>query len=197
MITICLDAGHGKDTPGKRCSKTCDVKETHEWVINDKVADAVEIKLKNYCCKVVRTDDKTGKNDISLLERCKKANSLDSDIFVSIHHNSTDKDSDKATGVEIYCYPKAPESTKKIASKMYNSIIAANKNKGNRAQGVRYADFYVLKNTKMHAVLIENGFMNNKEDVKRILSSDYQNNTAQGIADCLIKCFNIKKCSKL
>lgn len=197
MHTICIDAGHGINTPGKRCSKECDKKETHEWVLNDKVADLVENKLKNYCCKVVRTDDTTGKTDVSLLNRCKKANSLDADLFVSIHHNSTDKSVDKATGVEVYCYPQAPASTKSIATKMYNAIISANKNKGNRSQGVRYADFYVLKNTKMHALLIENGFMNNKEDVKRILSSDYQNKTAQGIVNCIISCLGIKKCCKL
>ena len=63
---IALTAGHYMGTPGKRCMKKLDKKQTREWWLNDRIADKVEKKLKDYTgYQLIRTDDTTGKKDIS------------------------------------------------------------------------------------------------------------------------------------
>jgi len=192
MKKIAIDAGHGLYTAGKRCAKELNEKETREWIINNAVAKKVVDLLKNYDCEVIRTDDIMGITDVSLESRCKKANDFGADVFISIHHNSTSNTTDNATGVEVYCCKNPPKNTIDFRNTIYNEVIKQNNNKGNRADGTREENFYVLKHTKMSAVLVENGFMNNKKDVDLILSDDYQSKTSEGIVNALVKFLNLK-----
>jgi N-acetylmuramoyl-L-alanine amidase len=50
-------------------------------------------------------------------------------------------------------------------------------------RGVKGAFFYVLKESKMPAVLVEIGFVTNKAEAQRMLETDYQRRIARGIAD--------------
>lgn len=191
---IAIDAGHGLHTSGKRCFKSLDKNETREWFLNDCVASKVVSLLKKYDCDVFRTDDSSGKSDVSLSKRCSLANSKMSDVFVSIHHDSTDSVSD-ASGVSVFCYNNPDNTTKNFRSIMYNSIIASNKNKGNRSNGLRESNFFVLVNTNMPALLIENGFMSSKVDVDKILSKEYQVASANGIVNAIVSFLDLKLCS--
>ena len=89
MFKIALDAGHGKYTPGKRCDKAFDSNETREWYLNDRICDKVEKKLASYDgYSLTRVDDTTGKSDVSLADRVKKANDFGADIYLSVHQNA-------------------------------------------------------------------------------------------------------------
>ena len=46
MLKIALTAGHYLETAGKRCLKSLDKNETREWVLNDRICDKIEAKLK-------------------------------------------------------------------------------------------------------------------------------------------------------
>ena len=48
MLKIALTAGHYLETAGKRCLKSLDKNETREWVLNDRICDKIEAKLKAY-----------------------------------------------------------------------------------------------------------------------------------------------------
>jgi N-acetylmuramoyl-L-alanine amidase len=50
-------------------------------------------------------------------------------------------------------------------------------------RGVKSAFFYVLKASKMPAVLVEIGFLTNKDEVLKMIQSDYQKRIARGIAE--------------
>jgi N-acetylmuramoyl-L-alanine amidase len=50
-------------------------------------------------------------------------------------------------------------------------------------RGVKGAFFYVLKESKMPAVLVEIGFVTNKVEAKHLLEDEYQQRIARGIAD--------------
>lgn len=50
-------------------------------------------------------------------------------------------------------------------------------------RGVKGAFFYVLKESKMPAVLVEIGFVTNDEEAMRLQQSDYQKRIARGISD--------------
>ena len=88
MVKIAIDAGHYINTPGNRCLKSLDPKETREWTLNSRVADLLEKELSNYTgYELIRLDDPTGKKEIKLAKG-KKANNFKADILISIHHNA-------------------------------------------------------------------------------------------------------------
>ena len=85
-----IDAGHYIDTPGKRCLKSIDPGETREWVLNSRIADKVQERLRGYRCATMRVDDVTGEKEISLSKRVALANQADADLYLSFHHNAGD-----------------------------------------------------------------------------------------------------------
>lgn len=185
-VLIALDAGHGMNTPGKRCMKALDPDQTREWYLNDRIMDKVEENLKRcYDCAVIRVGDTTGKKDISLPVRVKAANGAGADVYVSVHHNAGIYGK-KGGGTAVYfCSSKAERE--KQAQRLYKHVVDRTGLAGNRSQKVIKKGFYVLKNTKMPAFLIENGFMDSSTDVPVILSEKHACESAQGIIDFLVE----------
>ena len=188
--TIVIDAGHGLNTAGKRCLKALDANETREWILNDRIADKLQKMLANYDCKVVRVDDSTGKNDISLSARVKAANAANADIYISIHHNAG-INGGTGGGTVIYHYNN--DSSKAAAKSLYDAIIDETNLIGNRSSKIAVGNFYVINKTKMLALLVENGFMDSKVDVPIILSESHAEKTAKGICNFLVNKYSLKK----
>lgn len=194
-IKIAIDAGHGKYTAGKRCMKSIDPKETREWVLNSRIADKLQALLKGYECEVRRVDDITGETDVSLGNRCRTANNWGADFYLSIHHNAG-VNGGKGGGVVIYTHPNTKQSTHTIRDIIYSEVIKENKLKGNRYDGTLTANFQVLRDTKMPAVLIECGFMDSTVDTPQILTEEFAVNTARGLCNGLVKSLNLKEIQK-
>ena len=194
MITICLDAGHGKNTVGKRCLKSIDPNETREWVLNSRIALLVEKRLKDYDCKVYRVDDITGINDVALSTRVKMSNNANANVYISIHHNAGVNGGDGG-GITVYYYSSKTERLTQ-AKKLYDCLIEKTGLKGNRATPVKKYPFYVVKKTNAPAFLIENGFMDSLTDVPIILTDDHATKTADAIVDFLVSCFNLSERSE-
>ena len=188
---IALDAGHGMKTAGKRCLKSIDPNETHEWWLNDRIVDRLEELLTEYDCTVVRCDDTTGAKDVSLSARVKTANSAKADIFISIHHNAGINGGIGGGTVVYYCSSAADRPLQ--AQRLYNAVTARTGLFGNRSSKIKYHGYYVVKNTKMPALLIENGFMDSPTDVPVILSAVHAEKTAQGVVDFLVKELSLGK----
>ena len=181
---ICLDAGHGYNTGGRRCLKKLDPAEHREWWLNDRIADLVETELvRDYDCKVVRADDTTGAKDISLANRVKTANSANAHMYISIHHNAG-ANGTTAGGTVVYSYKN--DTDKARAVRLYNYLIAQTNLVGNRADKTSVGDFYVINKTKMPALLIENGFMDSSVDIPIIISQAHAEKTAKGIVNFLV-----------
>lgn len=191
IMLIAIDAGHGLKTAGKRCDATLDPKQTREWILNDRIADKLEALLKSYNCSTIRVDDTTGDGDVSLANRVATANKNNVDVYISIHHNAGIKGG-TGGGVVVYYYSNSAED-KARAQKLYEKIVAKNGLVGNRSSKVIKNAFYVLKNTKMSAFLIENGFMDSKTDVPIILTESHAEKTAQGILDFLVESYSLTK----
>lgn len=189
---IALDAGHGLSTAGKRCLKSLDKNETREWFLNDRIIDLVESTLKStYDCTVIRTDDTTGKKDISLLARVKTANQAKADVFISMHHNAGINGGTGGGTVVYYSSSKAERVGQ--AQRLYDRIVNLTKLKGNRSQKVIKKGFYVIAKTTMPAFLVENGFMDSSTDVPIILSESHAKRTAEGVVAFLVDMFGLKK----
>lgn len=96
----------------------------------------------------------------SLNKRITKANENNVDLFVSVHFNSAS--SEKAQGTEVFYYNKT-EETEKIGK----SIISNFNQYGFKDRGLKKANFYVLKNAKMPALLVECAFIKNVDDMSK------------------------------
>ena len=194
MTKIAIDAGHGLYTAGKRCLKSIDKSETREWFLNDRIADKLQELLKSYECEVLRVDDTTGLTDVSLANRVKKANNWGADVYISIHHNAG-VNGGKGGGTVVFYYSSKAER-KAQATNLYNYIVNMTGLRGDRSTKVSKRGFYVIKNTKMPAFLIENGFMDSTSDVPIILSAGHANRTAQALLNFLVNTYKLKAISK-
>lgn len=188
MAKIAIDAGHGKNTAGKRCLKKLDQNETREWILNDRVADALATYLKSAGHTVFRVDDTDGSSDVALADRVKKANSNKADAYISIHHNAG-INGGSGGGLVVYVAKKCSSNSVKMQNAVYNQAIKRANLKGNRFDGTLSEDFYVIKNTTMPAILVECGFMDSSTDIKYILDPEWSKKMALGIAEGVCEVF--------
>lgn len=184
---LVLDAGHGMGTAGKQTPDGI-----HEWELNNKVALAIARQLADYDVEIYRTDDITGKTDISLYDRVVKANQIMPDVLVSIHHNAYTGSWGTHTGVEAYYnLNRKNDFEKTLATEMAAGIAA---NTGLKNRGAKTAAFYMLTpNPKIAAVLTEGGFMDAIIDHPIITSAKGQEAYAKGVSDVLIKRLGLTK----
>lgn len=194
MFKIALGAGHGIGTAGKRCHKSLDPNETREWWLNDRVCDHIEWYLKDYDgYSLLRLDDSDdGKEDVALAERVQAANDWDADFYLSVHHNALGRVFDGG-GIVAFAHPQAGAETFQWLEELYDALIEHTGLKGNRANPKATADFYVLRMTKMSAVLLELGFMDSKTDVPIILTDEYAQACARAIVEVLVRRGKLKK----
>lgn len=182
MLKVGLDAGHCINTPGKRTPDGI-----REWSLNSAVCNYIEEYLKGYA-DVLRTDDRSGNNDVSLVSRKTKAIN-NCDVLISIHHNASSGNWNSATGIETYVHsnyttPKANKLAESLAEKMSNYT-------GLRNRGVKNAKFAVIATSKIPAVLCEGGFMDGEKDSWYIRTEEGQRAYARAVADSIKEYFNL------
>ena len=97
-----------------------------------------------------------------LADRVRKANATNAEFFLSIHLNAFSSES--ANGTEIYVYPSASTTTRTKAKAINDAVVNAIKTTN---RGVKEATYYVLKNTKMPAALVELFFITNQADCNK------------------------------
>lgn len=122
---------------------------------------------------VIQSDD--------LVEICNTANSMNADLFVSIHCNAAYNPN--ANGAETY-YANGSVDGEKLARmiqmEIINGIPVLNR-------GVKQAKFYVLVSTYMPAVLVELAFLSNRYDESILIDHRCQRDFAKAIADGIVK----------
>ena len=197
MICIAYDAGHGMSTPGKRCDKSLDSKETREWELNNRIANYVERNLSdNYGgFAFMRLDDRTGQTDISLKDRVNKANRWGADVVISVHHNAGAKLSN-AGGITAHIAKVSSSKSKVYQKDLYNSLIKHTGLKGNRSNPLSSNNFYIVRYTNAPAVLIEHGFMDSLIDTPIILTDDFARKCAKAHVEFLVNAFNLEPLPK-
>src|SRR5699024_1300139 len=114
--------------------------------------------------KMTRTTDVSlGKNEKEDLKaRTDMANKWKADLFLSIHANSFNK---TENGYEDYIYPGLENSTTGEMQDVIHKEIKPVLSKHNiKDRGKKTADFHVLRETNMAAILIEVAFLDNSND---------------------------------
>lgn len=118
-----------------------------------------------------------------LANRAHIANSVRADLFVSWHNDSF-KDP-QVNGVATWVHPSAKGTeTEVIAQKIVNAICAAT---GQQNRGVRFADYQVLHDTNMAAVLIEGGFNSNPRESAFMAEHNFRKLQAEAAARAIVE----------
>ena len=176
-MKILIDNGHGEETLGKRSPDG----QFREYSYCREIAELIVNELKDlgYDAERIVTETK----DISLKERVKRVNKIcneigsDNVIFISVHCNAASNGEwTNARGWSAYT-TKGQTQSDMIADCLYEE---AEKQLIGQKIRTDYRDndkdweenFYVLNNTKCGAVLTENFFMDNKEDVAYLNSNE-------------------------
>jgi len=188
--TWLLDPGHGGiingvyQTAGKRSPLLPDGRTFYEGVFNREVTRrllALCEKANISATNLVDTD-----KDLSLRHRVTKANLIHKEnqnsIYISIHANAFGNGVtfNSAHGLNVFYYHKS-RTGKRLAQTLQSSLadITGLKDRGVLAND-SWANFYVLRRTHMPAILSENGFMTNLEEVKKLLSCEMKDKVAEG-----------------
>lgn len=122
------------------------------------------------------TIDEKSNNDLQ--RRVAIANKSNLDLYISIHLDSFDNPS--ANGVTVFT--TSASGAKDVAKKVCDEVSSSC---GYNNIGLKFADYYVIKNTIAPALLIECGFVTNKGDCERF--------NANKIAEAIVKALDIKK----
>lgn len=160
MAKIYLDPGHGGTDPGatghglKEKDLTLTIAKYARDYLQDNYEDA-QVRMS-------RTTDKT----VSLTARTNDANKWGADIFVSEHINAFNG---TAKGYEDFIFNKLNNSSD--AAKLQDAIHKEVSPLFDTNRGQKKANFHVLRETAMPAVLTESGFIDNKADAN-FLSKD-------------------------
>ena len=169
-LKICIDAGHsyglnGKGTDPGAVNNELGIKES---IIATEIALYLGKILEEVGHTIIYTRT-NGSDDITLKKRCDIANSNKCDLFVSIHLNSFDNPN--SNGIETLVY-NLDSTAGRYAKNVQNELIKASKatNRGVKER----KDLYVLKHTSMPAMLIETGFISNREEGMKLNDPPYQ-----------------------
>lgn len=165
---VVIDAGHGGTDPGAIGIGGLREKDVI-LPISQKVAQILE--QQGIQVRMTRDTDVF----ISLQGRTALANSLNADLFVSIHANSAGANKPQVSGLETYYF----QSGRNLATVIHRNILQRLNINDRR---VRQARFYVLRTANMPSVLVETGFLTGTEDASRLRNPNYQQQMAQGIA---------------
>lgn len=173
---IILDPGHGGlingeyQTAGKRSPVWADGSQLFEGEFNRAIVKGIAKKLKEIGIKHLILV--SSERDVSLKKRVKIANLYGkNNIYLSVHANAGG-----GKGFEIFTSvgdTKADLLPKFFVDEVIEEFPLA-RIRGDMLDGDidKEANFYVLKNTVMPAVLTENFFMDNEKECKEILMSE-------------------------
>ena len=176
---VVIDPGHGGPDPG--AIGIGGVRETD--VVLD-VAKIVKNLLSDKGVKVKLTRE--NETDLDLSPRVAFANRTDADIFVSIHANASRGKRRDINGLETFYY--RGWRGRLLAKRIQKQILTVSP--GSPDRGVKQGRFYVIKNTRMPAVLVEIGFLTGRLDARRLEKINHRKRLAYAIAKGILEYLN-------
>ncbi|TYP68356.1 N-acetylmuramoyl-L-alanine amidase [Paenibacillus methanolicus] len=173
---IVLDPGHGGDDPGMIGKES----EAQEKDLNLETAFILADYLRDLGARVILTRSEDVKP--SLPERVKISENNGADAFISIHYNSSTKN----TSGTLTFYNKGKD---KALARAIESELAEGAG-GLRSNGISFGDYHVLRENSQVSALVELGFLSNEKDERIVRTKDYKRKAAKAIADGLVDYFN-------
>lgn len=167
FTTVVIDAGHGGKDGGSVWNGLVEKKLCLD------VAKRVEAGLKSSAVKTVMT--RRTDAFVELEQRARLANRVSSAVFVSIHFNGSRRTI--ISGGEVYYRSSRGKTLATAISRSMKSSIPGGQ------RGLFDADYKVLRETKMPAVLVECGYLSNKREALRCADPAHR----QKLADAIVK----------
>lgn len=174
-MKVLIDNGHGENTPGKRSPDG----RLREWAYTRKIADRVIAGLRTKGIDAERIVKEMV--DIPLSVRCRRANTIYREsggnaILVSIHCNAAGVGSDwlPAHGWSVFISDNASTNSKKLAICLAEVAIQKEVfvRQPTPEQLFWIQNLAICRDTNCPAILTENFFQDNKEDVEFLLSEE-------------------------
>ena len=177
-FNVFIDAGHGGGDPGG-----IGPMGLPESFVNLSIA----LKLKKFLeAKGIKTEiDRTSNINLSLQERAEEANRSGANLFIGLYCNSTVVPYLYGT-TSYYFHPGSYRFAEYL-----NSYISSTLNLKN--DGIKKDDLYVLRFTRMPAVVIEYAYISNPYEEGLLGSSTFRRLIANGIANAVYKYFVVEK----
>ena len=181
---IVLDPGHGGNSIGTGNGSI------GEKTLTLKYALLLRDKLQALGATVVmtRTTDVNPDNSLSppsMDARTAYARSNGTDLFLSIHMDGNTNSSMRGCTVfyfNEYSQPYARALNSRVAA-VYKSFA------GRESRGMQWMNFHVMRLHDCPSVLVECGFMTNKDDLELLISSGYQEKFTTALADGVVDYF--------
>ena len=175
---IVIDPGHGGQDPGavanglREKDLTLDISKRTKKYLDDNYS--------GHKVLLTRTTDKF----LSLSDRANFANRNNADYFMSIHINAGG-----GTGYESFIHTSNSSGSRNAQNTIHDEAIKEMKVTD---RGKKKANFAVLRQTKMPAILPENLFIDRKEDAAKLKQSKFLNEVAKGHAIGIAKALGLK-----
>jgi N-acetylmuramoyl-L-alanine amidase len=182
-MKLYLDPGHGGTDPGAVGNGLQE--KTLTLDIGLRIRDILVRNYENIEVKMSRTTDTYR----SLSERTDEANAWGADYYLSIHINAFNG---SASGYEDFIHDSLPDSS---LTAQYQTILHEEITKVINLfdRGKKKANFHVLRESTMPALLTENGFIDNVNDAAKLKDSNWRQAVAQGHVNGLVRAFNLQK----
>lgn len=185
---IMVDPGHGGGDAG-----AIGPEGSKESMINLGVSLKLRDKLKELGADVRMTRDTDRKvshpgatQREELRARVAMANKWPAQVYVSVHANSAANAA--AHGTETYHSRNASKASKRMAANVQAEMVKAT---GFRDRKVKEANFHVIKNTNMPAILVETGFVSNAVEEQHLINPETQDKMAQAITNGVEQTFGL------
>ena len=202
---IMLDPGHGGNDPGKE-NKTLGVNEK-TFTLDVALRLKKLLEIQGWRVLLTRSDDRelspAKKTDLQMRDDLANKNKVD--LFLSIHFNSVEKDSERVTGVETYAmtpqfmfssseekkgdmtdvaYPgnRLDYANLLLGEKIHRAMTAALKTPD---RGLKHARHAVLRMLDSPGVLVECAYLSSNTEARRVATAEYRQKIAEALADGL------------
>ena len=179
-VKIFVDAGHGGTDPGAMGNGV--IEQAVNLNVANRLADLLRsngYEVKQY--RTTTTENVLPVKSADLTNRARMANEWGAYWFVSIHTNSSVNPA--ANGFEAYVY-KLDSPAEPFAESIVKSFVSR---LGSKDNGVRVANFAVLRQTRMPATLLELGYLSNPTEALNLNSPAWQAAAAEAIYQGIYK----------
>lgn len=173
---ITVDPGHHIKDPGAAGFNPYYPEQVVNWEIASKLAE--ELRNAGAVVNLLPTNTTV----MTLDPRIASSKNFGSQLFISIHNNRASAGS--ATGTEVFYFNDFSKSFAQKASANVASALGTNN------RGAKFAHYIVTKVMQYPGVLVECGFLSNREEYNKLLDESYQWQIARGIKNAAVSYFN-------
>ena len=171
-MKICIDAGHGGADPGAVGTQPFRFEEK-TFTLGVAVRLEEELESRGHWVALTRRSD----HAVSLEARAAFANRMGAELFLSLHANGAPQPD--AEGMEVFHFPGS-ETGMRLGEQVLSALVSAFPEHRNR--GLRSANFVVLRDTVMPALLVECEFITNPVQLRFLASPESWRRLARAIA---------------